>query len=467
MNGTQFRIGTVALLLLLSVGCASDAKKTQPVADTGAGAGSDAIEASGDASTDAGSGDGSGSGAPNDPTGCEPAAVVANPYRPFSCNYDVTQPAGITDLRSSCGVAGAGAAPQHVHLSFPSPSAATDVAVTWLTADDTRVSEVFVGTDPAALTQRFGGVSYRVQGIAGRVVHEAHLCGLLPDTVYYYRVVGEATEAVHSFTTAPASDSVAPFRFAVAGDTRSLTGNAMWGQASEQIAAIAPDFTLFSGDAVYFGNQQPNWDSWFNASAAALREFPLLPVNGNHEFLSLQYLAQFTLPNDEANYHFRYGNALFVMLNDYPEGDAAALEAGGAYLRSAMEANTDATWRIVVNHRAHYSSSVGHGSQLDVQEAWGPLIDSYHVDLVFNGHEHNYERTQSLRAGEVVPDGSGTTYVVSAGLGAELYDLAGDWFTRVSEKSETWTDVAVNGNSLTLTAHRLDGTVVDTLTLTK
>jgi hypothetical protein len=54
------------------------------------------------------------------------------------------------------------------------------------------------------------------------------------------------------------------------------------------------------------------------------------------------------------------------------------------------------------------------------------------VDLVINGHEHEYERSFPLHAGSP-PDGapviqtgagSGTTYVICAGAGAQPYPVA-------------------------------------------
>jgi len=68
-----------------------------------------------------------------------------------------------------------------------------------------------------------------------------------------------------------------------------------------------------------------------------------------------------------------------------------------------------------------------------VRDAWTAIFDQYSVDLVINGHNHVYERTDPLKAGAVttaVPIGStvysatqGTTYAVAGGAGNSLYSF--------------------------------------------
>jgi hypothetical protein len=49
-------------------------------------------------------------------------------------------------------------------------------------------------------------------------------------------------------------------------------------------------------------------------------------------------------------------------------------------------------------HEIACSSSVnGNGSDLGIREQWLPLFDKYQVDLVLNGHDHDYERSFPCR----------------------------------------------------------------------
>ena len=89
--------------------------------------------------------------------------------------------------------------------------------------------------------------------------------------------------------------------------------------------------------------------------------------------------------------------------------------------------------RRVVSHRGLFSTS-NHAGDFDVinaRAALAPIFDTYRVDLVMNGHDHEYERSKPLTAGSP-PTGTpvvqpsitqGTTYVINAGAGADPYPI--------------------------------------------
>ena len=90
-----------------------------------------------------------------------------------------------------------------------------------------------------------------------------------------------------------------------------------------------------------------------------------------------------------------------------------------------------------MHHRAIYSASSSHGPADDLQAAWAPLYDAHHVDLVLNGHDHDYERTWPIRAGQVCPSTAvGTVYIVAGAAGASLYNHGLAYWTAVSESAQ-------------------------------
>ena len=129
------------------------------------------------------------------------------------------------------------------------------------------------------------------------------------------------------------------------------------------------------------------------------------------------------------------------------------------------------------HHQPLYSCSKTHGSNETIRKVWQPLYDQYKVDLVINGHVHDYERTKAIRGldasgmGIVVPAGEGTTYVVSGGSGAPLYtEFEEDECAVLMEAHEAtrnYVILNVEAAQLKFTAYRLDGSVLDTFTLTK
>jgi 3',5'-cyclic AMP phosphodiesterase CpdA len=55
-------------------------------------------------------------------------------------------------------------------------------------------------------------------------------------------------------------------------------------------------------------------------------------------------------------------------------------------------------WIVVQMHQCALSSSqTGNGSDLGIRQEWLDLFDRFEVDLVLNGHDHDYERSFPVR----------------------------------------------------------------------
>jgi len=116
----------------------------------------------------------------------------------------------------------------------------------------------------------------------------------------------------------------------------------------------------------------------------------------------------------QSNYSFDQGNAHFVFLDANPHLFNSLLPTGSNYgaapsfpfpaypsvLRSWLINDLDnsaKTWKIVVYHQPAFSS--GNGTlRNDQMRQVAKLLEDHGVSLVFNGHEHNYQRTLPLRA---------------------------------------------------------------------
>lgn len=115
-----------------------------------------------------------------------------------------------------------------------------------------------------------------------------------------------------------------------------------------------------------------------------------------------------------SNFSFDYGNAHFVFLDANPHLFAGLIPNGTAgqaaptfpfpdypsVLRNWLLRDldgSDQTWKIVVFHQAPFSS--GNNTITNVQmRRVTKLLEDHGVNLVFNGHEHGYQRTRPLRA---------------------------------------------------------------------
>ena len=359
---------------------------------------------------------------------------------------------------------GAAPDPYHVRLQW-ADDPSTTMAFLWRTDADTLATQVEYGTDTSYGSTASGASFFvGVDGTNGRV-HEAHLCDLLPGTTYHYRVGGEGHwSADQTFTTAPPKGEEAPFRFVVMGDSRD--NQATFGLLLDAAEEKAPDFYLFSGDAVDIGVNMNEWDAWFEAGVGHMDRRPVVFAHGNHEFQAQHYYALVAQPGNEQWFSLDYADAHFVVLND-TVASSGDKELQAQWMEADLAAST-ARWRFAMHHMPAYSSCTTHGSSEELQNLWSPIEEAGGVVLDFTGHNHNYERSVPLRDGAETTPELGTTYVVAAGAGASLYgnDLS-NAFTEVAAITNHYVLVDVAGGTLTLTAYDLGGNVLDTFTTTR
>jgi acid phosphatase type 7 len=353
--------------------------------------------------------------------------------------------------------------PSQVHLGWQGPTDTT-ITVTWRATEPDGV--VTYGETPehgqtaAAVSAPYGG----------SWLHEATLTGLSPGTTYHYRVGrGTSLAPARTFTTGPARSAQASFRFAAYGDSR--TDDAARARVRAAVQARAPAFSVDSGDLVEDGTDQAQWDEWFGTMEPLIATTPFVSVVGNHEVNSPRFYQQFALPRrdgsaDAETYaSWDYGNVHFLSLNT-----EIAYRAGSAQYQwleadlASAAADPRVRWIVAVLHRPPYSSG-RHGSDLGVREAWSGLFEKYGVDLVFNGHDHHYERSLALSNGLPQRDGGGVVYVVTGGAGAPLYGVTPSDFTAFARAVHHFVEVDVTPTSLSLSAIDADGNVIDTLTL--
>jgi hypothetical protein len=272
------------------------------------------------------------------------------------------------------------------------------------------------GLDPAQLVLQADGPATNN--------HAIPLANLSPNTRYYYSV-GSDTDTIvggptYFFQTAPTDAQ--PTRIWVVGDS---------GTASAAAASVRNAYQKFTGDrytdlflmlgdnAYQTGTEAEYQLAVFNMYAPILRQTALWPTIGNHDTAQVHdpvattpYLSLFTLPTageaggvasgTERYYSFNHGNIHFVCL-DSMTSERTDNGAMATWLRADLEANTN-TWLIAFWHHPPYSkgshdSDNPDGTDFELSEMRTnlvPILESYGVDLVLNGHSHSYERSYLL-----------------------------------------------------------------------
>jgi hypothetical protein len=176
------------------------------------------------------------------------------------------------------------------------------------------------------------------------------------------------------------------------------------------------------------------------------------------------------MPGDEQNFTVDFGAVHLTVANDTPVDIADLRGSIAQTLDTNLKAGMNAPWNILMHHKPMYSASAG-PHVVDVttmRDAWGSIIDQDGVDVVFNGHDHDYERSKPMHNNTAqTSTANATVFVVVGSAGASLYDNGSDFWTAFSEKTFSFALVRVRTGSLQMTAYRGDGTMLDSMMITK
>ena len=356
--------------------------------------------------------------------------------------------------------------PSYVHLGWPGRDTSTSISFAWMTDKGTLASQVQWG-EGDALDTTTDGVSFTFGGTdtEGFRVHELKLCGRLkPNTTYSYRVGGEGHwSPTYQFTTPPAPGTFDTFTVAIAGDSRGAYED--WANIVSRMEAHNPDFYMFSGDMVEAGGNQVEWDGWWRATGDVFARKVFVPAHGNHEFLAMNYFAQFSLPNNEQWFSLNYGSLSLTALNDTVAEEAQMADDEVVFLREKLGTDTS-PWKFVMHHRPIYSTCTRHGSDEVLRGDWAPVFEEVGVDMVIAGHNHIYERSVPIQAEQERPVVQGTTYLVSGGAGASLYqESEADWFNAVANPIEHYIIAEFSAEGVNATVYDRDDNVIDSFFL--
>lgn len=278
------------------------------------------------------------------------------------------------------------------------------------------------------------------------------------DIQCYQLLQGEVVLQRGGFRSAPA-DGDATIFFSVMGD---LGKNSSDQQAVlTQLKGVRSDLLLITGDVAYDEGTLAQYEAYFfSVYRDILSLIPVFPVSGNHDYKTrdaASFREVFVLPENsglegkERWYSFNWGPVHFVMLDTQRRNEVQA-----SWLRADLEANTR-PWTIAVLHKPPYSSG-SHGSDLAVRRRFQPVMAELGVDLVFAGHEHNYERILPI---------DGVTHIITGGGGRGTRPVGSDSFTAFSMRVAHFVHVEADANTLTLHAIDASGQEFDSMRLTQ
>lgn len=226
--------------------------------------------------------------------------------------------------------------------------------------------------------------------------------------VSYTYQLGDGTNWTADYTTQIAdSDPDEGFSYLVFGDSQ--TADQYYGDYMKKALELSVDkfddidFLMNLGDNVHENNDR-NYNAYYTAQDI-LAQYPIAVVLGNHElnlctngdrinFSDHPTLALQNPPaaDERQDYWFRYGDVLFITFNSGPQQTSMMADLEQLII-DAKAAHPDTRWTILQTHQGFYANN---GGGKVWRKDFTSIISKYDIDLVFNGHHHQYTRTESL-----------------------------------------------------------------------
>lgn len=374
---------------------------------------------------------------------------------------------------------GATPAPDRIILTWTSDPATTQ-SVTWRTDTSVKkataqIAESEDGPDFEDHDRGVEAVTTAFESDLGPVhYHQADFTGLKPNTLYVYRVGGDGdwSEWNHFRT---ASDKGDPLTFLYVGDAQNDI-HSLWSRLIRTGYKHAPhaQFIIHAGDLVNRGIHDAEWGEWFEAAGWINRTMPSIPVPGNHEYsksegrrqITPQWFPQFALPENglpqlaETSYYIDIQGVRIIALNsnEYQEEQRAWLDT--------LLAGNPNRWTVISFHHPIYSAARGRDNK-ELRELWQPIFDKHAVDLVLQGHDHTYARSNLMSGVNARSGKNGTVYVVSVS-GPKMYGTdAPEWMERVAGHTQLFQIIRVEGDRLIYEARTARGILYDAFELQK
>lgn len=310
------------------------------------------------------------------------------------------------------------------------------------------------------------------------------LGALEPGTEYMYRFAETDDAQVRYFKTAPRSGR---WTAAIISDFHAYTPLPNRTQAAmamldtlEKVNQHNFDLVLHVGDICAWGGSYSFWRDLYSNPQFA--KYAWAGVNGNHDNMDRKSTR---LSNDYFHYannnpqngydgqkgvcyFFKYGQALFIMLNSEAMRSDDGLAVAQQWVKKVITENP-AQYTIVVEHYQWFFGNDGRTSQY---ERWHKLFDEYGVDLAIAGNNHIYARTNAIYNGTETDGTTGTVYIQTPSSDNERGQAASEWVYNKDKIKFLWTEgpktvgallMHVDDSQITITLHNRLGHLLDTV----
>ena len=328
--------------------------------------------------------------------------------------------------------------------------------------------------------------------------HIINITGLEAGQKYCYRIGDASRNWWSDIGVIDTADNSTEFSFFHMTDPQSVTEKQYednWAVTLDTAFKNHSDagFILTTGDHVDNGGDFVEWKRMFNTAVDSLMDTALMGASGNHEERGDNALVQnfvySNLPEQDTTtgvyYSFDYNTAHVAVLNSNDLNDSNGLsDAQIQWLTEDMNASKKA-WKFVAIHKAPYSN----GSHFDdedvaaIRAQFATLMPELDIDIVFQGHDHVFMRTDVMNNNAVVetktqtlkyngleyvskisPDG--TIYSINGTAGCKHYEPKADSETSsafpagetvLSINIPSYSHIQIDGGNLYFDSYAVNG----------
>lgn len=293
----------------------------------------------------------------------------------------------------------------------------------WKRAVSREVTGVYCTTYDSIYSKKANGENFYEDVKINK--YSATAQNLRKDTRYKYRIIaGNDTSEVRYFNTANPKewDACIISDFHVYSPLYHRTQNAM--EMMQKVKEYGNPFqwVLHLGDITAWGGSYSFWKNLYKEQM--FKDYMWAGVNGNHDNMTrtnkgntnkfFRDAAAYPLNGYEGEmgvcYWFKYGDVLFIMLNNESMRSDEGLEAAQKWVRKVVEENP-ARYRVVCEHYQWFNGKTGKEAQYS---RWNQFFDELGISLALAGNNHIYVSTHPIYNGKVAEPGKGTVYIQTA-----------------------------------------------------
>ena len=306
-----------------------------------------------------------------------------------------------------------------------------------------KATELVGGSFPSEY-RSFAATASPCLNLVGKYTKAATLTGLLENTKYAYILVADGhSSEIFYFSTGSFSD----YEFIFVGDPQvsSSKHGAAWQDTLQKVISnFNSEIIISAGDQVSTPDAEDHYSYFIVDALSSIALATCVgPAHDWTKDTTPSYSDHYNLPNlsdkygvnnASANYWYTYNNTLFMHLNTSVGGNAAKNGEHEDFMKEAIAANPDVTWKIVVMHHSLYSTA-SHSDDSEVityRNYLAPIFTSLDIDVVLSGHDHVYVRSKLMDgkkpssdvvSNNTVVDPVGTLYLcASSSTGSKFYE---------------------------------------------